>query len=185
MRVTASSEPAEIPPPEMEADGMPAEVAEFVGHILGVARKIVRDETELRPVAFVASQQHKAMIQVMLDFDSAENKQRSAAVVRKLAEDIGADMVVLISEAWQLPDHLVKNFQAVLDRYGSIGACPERVEVVHMQICTHSGDWAGSAPFLDDLADGSRRFGVMRFFGGPDTFSEGVLSGLLPRKSIQ
>ena len=129
--VTAAA-PVEMPPADMVAEGMPEEVAAFVGHVLEVARSLVRDEGFLDPIAFVASWQKSTMIQVMMDFSTSEAKAKSAAVVRKVAGDVGADMVLIISEGWQLPSHLMKNHRAILERYGSIGACPDRIEVVQV-----------------------------------------------------
>jgi hypothetical protein len=75
----------------------------------------------------------------------------------------------------------VQRFQEILDRYGSIGASPYRVDTVNFLLETHQGLWSAQLPFRPKGVSKKKRT-----FGQPElTLGEemrGRFVGLLPVK---
>ena len=49
--------------------------------------------------------------------------------VRMAAETLAADFVFIIMEAWGLPRDKMPRMDAIIDKYGSIAACPYRLDM--------------------------------------------------------
>jgi hypothetical protein len=99
-----------------------------------------RGET-LVPFAFVGNLTTRETYAVMLDTGSDAKKDLSAETIRQLAESHQADFVFVIMDAWSLPPDKMGKVDEILDRYGSIGASPFRVDVVAFSLETRYGIW--------------------------------------------
>jgi hypothetical protein len=53
-----------------------------------------------------------------------QHKDACLSAIRQLAHLIQADCVFTIAEGWGLPRDKVDRYQAIIDRYGAIGASP-------------------------------------------------------------
>jgi hypothetical protein len=75
-----------------------------------------------------------------------------------------ADFVFVIMDAWGLPRDEVHRYQEILERYGSIGASPYRVDMVALSLETRHGVWMAQMPVKTKGASKRKRtFGVPEF----------------------
>ena len=65
----------------------------------------------------------------------------TALAIRMTADMLDADFVFVIMEAWSLRKDKMPQMDAILDKYGSIGASPYRVDVVSFGLETRYGVW--------------------------------------------
>jgi hypothetical protein len=88
---------------KVDTGDMPAEVADCVRDLFREISDVLLKGKELSPVAFIGSRGSGKLAHVNLDMSCDEAKRASAAVVRKVAVEIDADLVIFIAEAWMLP----------------------------------------------------------------------------------
>ena len=102
--------------------------------------------------------------------------------IRLAAMELDADFVAVIMEAWSLPEDKARNYQAILDRYGSIAASPYRIDIVTISVETRHGLWLAQMPIKPKGVSKKRRT-----FGEPNyrlfSEAEGRFVGLLPVKA--
>ena len=98
--------------------------------LIEVARGLLEKGEQLVPIAFVGNFATGKTAQVLLDSGTDAEKDRSALAIRLAADMLEADFVFLIMEAWSLRKDRMAQMDAILDKYGSIGASPYRVDVV-------------------------------------------------------
>ena len=149
--------------------------------LIATARKFMEEGQSLHPVAFVGNFTTGITVPVLFDTSSSEAKDGSSMGIRQTAKDLDADFVAVIMEAWSLPEDKARNYQAILDRYGSIAASPYRVDIVTISVETRHGLWLAQMPIKPKGV--SKK---LRTFGEPKyrLFSEaqGRFVGLLPEK---
>ena len=149
--------------------------------LIATARKFMEEGQSLHPVAFVGNFTTGITVPVLFDTSSSEAKDGSSMGIRQTAKDLDADFVAVIMEAWSLPEDKARNYQAILERYGSIAASPYRVDIVTISVETRHGLWLAQMPIKPKGV--SKK---LRTFGEPKyrLFSEaqGRFVGLLPEK---
>ncbi len=149
--------------------------------LIATARKFMEEGQSLHPVAFVGNFTTGITVPVLFDTSSSEAKDGSSMGIRQAAKDLDADFVAVIMEAWSLPEDKARNYQAILERYGSIAASPYRVDIVTISVETRHGLWLAQMP-IKPMGVSKKR----RTFGEPKyrLFSEaqGRFVGLLPEK---
>jgi len=167
---------------KVDTGDMPEEVAGYVQDLFGEISETLLKGKELSPVAFIGSRESGKLAHVNLDISCDEAKRASAAVVRKVAVEIEADLVIFIAEAWMLPSDREENMKAVIEEYGSIENCPFREDVVHVNVSTRGGEWVINAS-IENCGDSNCRIvGKTRIIGGKGEMFGGILGGLLPNK---
>jgi hypothetical protein len=75
-----------------------------------------------------------------------EAKDSSALAIKRAAETLDADYIFVLMEAWSLRKDKLLKMDAILDKYGSIGASPYAVDVVSMALKTRRGVWMAEVP---------------------------------------
>ena len=60
---------------------------------------------------------------------------------RPFAHRVEADFVFVVMDAWTLPAHKVRRADEIIERYGSTGASPYRVDVVSFTLEARHGLW--------------------------------------------
>ena len=108
--------------------------------LIDVARGLLEKGEQLVPIAFVGNFATSKTAQVLLE-SGTDAKDRSALAIRLAADMLEADFVFLIMEAWSLRKDKMPQMDAILDKYGSIGASPYRVDVVSFGLETRYGVW--------------------------------------------
>lgn len=109
--------------------------------LIDVTREILEKGEDIEPIAFVGNFLTGAIAQVLLENENEVEKDRSAEAIRLAAGMIESDFVFVIMEAWSLRKDKVAQMDAILDKYGSIGASPYRVDVVSFALETRHGLW--------------------------------------------
>lgn len=100
----------------------------------------------LAAIAFVGNLGTGKILPILPDSENEENKDHSAMAVRLAAETLAADFVFVIMEAWGLPRDKMPRMEAIIDKYGSIGASPYRVDMASFILETRYGVWAAQSP---------------------------------------
>ncbi|MDZ4255327.1 MAG: hypothetical protein U1A72_22390 [Sulfuritalea sp.] len=85
------------------------------------------------------------IIPVTIQPGSGEDKDRSAREIQSAALVLEADFVFAIMEAWSLRPDKMPQMDAILDKYGSIGASPYAVDVCSFSLETRRGVWVAQA----------------------------------------
>ncbi len=84
-------------------------------------------------------------------------------------------------EAWSLRKDKVRQMQAILDKYGSIGASPYAVDIISLALETRHGVWVAELPIKPKgISKKKRTFGTSEF--RHFTEYEGRFVNLLPIK---
>jgi hypothetical protein len=109
--------------------------------LIDVARGLLEKGEQLVPIAFVGNFTTGKTVQVLLQSGNDTEKDQSALAIRMAANMLDADFVFLIMEAWSLRKDKIAQMDAILDKYGSIGASPYRVDVVSLGLETCYGVW--------------------------------------------
>lgn len=153
----------------------------IVSTLIVTARRILERGESLTPFAFVGNLTTNETFPVNLNAGSDEQKDDAAYLVRRLADLHQADFVFLVMEAWSLPTKKMGRLDEILDRYGSIGASPHRIDVVSFALETRHGIWSAMTPIKPKgVSKKKRTFGtpIFRHF----TEAEGRFVDLLPVK---
>ncbi len=160
---------------------MPESYWVIVSPLITQAKSILENGEPLAAVAYVGSFSSDSAIPILLKASSEESKDDSAFAIRMAAEAIDADFVFVLMEAWSLRKDKLLQRDAILKRYGSIGASPYAVDVVSMALETRHGIWMAEVPIKHKGASKKKRT-----IGTPEfrlyTEFEGRFVNLLPMK---
>jgi hypothetical protein len=108
------------------------------------------------------------------------SKDRSVELIKAAAEQTQADFVFTIMEAWGLPKDKMPRYQAIMDKYGSVGASPYKVDTAGFMLETRYGVWGCQVTLKPKgYSKKKRTFGKveLQFMDGV----EGRFVGLLPQ----
>lgn len=119
----------------------PDNYLKIVTPLIETARGLLEKGEQLAPIAFVGNFASGQTIQVLMENSGDDEKDRSALAIRIAADTLEADFVFLIMEAWSLRKDKMAQMDAILDKYGSIGASPFRVDVASFGLETRYGVW--------------------------------------------
>lgn len=149
--------------------------------LIATAKGFLENGETLAPIAFVGSFSSGSVTPVLLKSSSIEAKDDSALAIKIVAETLEADFVFLLMEAWSLRKDKLKQTDAILDKYGSVGASPYAVDVVSMTLETRHGVWMAEVPIKSKGSSKKKRtIGVPEF--RHFTEYEGRFVNLLPIK---
>lgn len=160
---------------------IPGRYLAIIEPLIDTARGILERGESLVPFAFVGNLTQRRTDSVMLDTGSDATKDRSAELIKELAHRNQADFVFVIMDAWSLPADKLSRLDEILERYGSIGASPYRIDVIAFSLETRYGIWVAQVPVQAKSApSNARTFGqpVFQHF----TEAQGRFVDLLPVK---
>ena len=150
----------------------------ILDEIVAGARSNLKRDGKLSSMGFCGQISNQKIIVVPLSFSDDESKMEAVAHLRAVARIEAADFVGLLHEAWMLSAKHAPHHDEIIHKYGSISACPHRVEVVAISLETPSGIWM-AMPRLRAMPPSKMR----RTFDEPEflwfTESEGLFTGLL------
>lgn len=159
----------------------PLAYMEIIGPLIDKARDYLEAGEKLQALAFVGNLTTKHVIPVMIQPGSGEDKDQSARTIQSTASVLEADFVFAIMEAWSLRPDKMAQMDAILDRYGSIGASPYAVDVCSFSLETKRGVWVAQAQIKPKgLSKKKRTIGIVEFRYYTEV--EGRFMHLLPQK---
>ena len=160
---------------------IPENYQAIVSPLIVRARDLLEKGETLAPIAFVGSFASDGSIPVLLQASSSEAKDSSARAIQSAAHSLDADFIFIVMEAWSLRKDKVRQMQAILDKYGSIGASPYAVDIVSLALETRHGVWVAELPIKPKgISKKKRTFGTPEF--RHFTEYEGRFVNLLPIK---
>ena len=160
---------------------MPESYWKIVSPLIAKAKGFLENGEPLAPIAFIGSFSSDLTIPVLLKSSSMEAKDDSAFAIRSAAATLDADFIFVLMEAWSLRKDKVLQMDAILDKYGSIGASPYAVDVVSMALETRHGVWMAEVPIKPKgISKKKRTIGTPEFRHFAEV--EGRFVNLLPIK---
>jgi hypothetical protein len=160
----------------------PQAYMDIIGPLIDKAREFLETGQQLQAFAFVGNLTTNQIIPVTIQPGSGEDKDRSAREIHSAALVLEADFVFAIMEAWSLrPDKLLQ-MDAILDRYGSIGASPYAIDVCSLALETKRGVWVAQPQIKPKgISKKKRTIGKVEFRYYTEV--EGRFMHLLPAKA--
>lgn len=125
---------------------IPTTYLKIVDPLVNQARSLVEQGKTLQPLAFVGNLTTRQMLAVSMSADSVQVKDAGAQRIRDAARQHDADFVVIVMEAWSLPLKKIQQVDEIVERFGSIGASPYRIDVVSFSLETGYGIWVAQVP---------------------------------------
>ena len=159
----------------------PQAYMDIIGPMIDKARRVLEAGEKLQPMAFVGNMTTKQVVPVMVQTGSEEGKDQSARMIQSAALALDADFVFAIMEAWSLRPNKIPQRDAILDKYGSIGASPYAIDVCSLALETRRGMWVAQPQIKSKgISKKKRTIGVVefRYF----TEAGGRFMQLLPKK---
>ena len=159
----------------------PQAYMDIISSLIDKARGSLEAGEKLQAIAFVGNLSTKEVIPVMIQPGSDEDKDQSARMIQSAASVLDADFVFTVMEAWSLRPDKIRQMDAILDKYGSIGASPYAIDVCSLALETRRGVWVAQQQIKPKgISKKKRTIGVVefRYF----TEVQGRFMHLLPKK---
>ena len=119
----------------------PQAYMDIISSLIDKARGFLEAGEKLQAMAFVGNLATTEVIPVMIQPGSGEDKDQSARAIQSAALILDADFVFAIMEAWSLRSDKISKMDAILDKYGSIGASPYAIDTCSLTLETRRGVW--------------------------------------------
>ena len=161
---------------------IPTAYRNIIDPLILKARSFLEQGETLQPIAFVGNFSRQILQHVLMNNETLEAKDASCDLIARVAKQMEADFIFIITEAWALREDKVHRMEQIIAEYGSIGACPYRVDSATFSLETRHGVWFGQATIKPKgVSKKKRTFGEVkfRFF----TEAQGRFVDLLPRAS--
>ena len=166
---------------EAPINNPPQAYMDIISSLIDKARGFLDAGEKLQAMAFVGNLTSKEVIPVMIQPGSGDDKDQSARTIQSAALTLDADFVFTIMEAWSLRPNKIPQMEAILDKYGSIGASPYAIDVCSLALETRRGVWVAQPQIKPKgISKKKRTIGVVEF----RYFTEvgGRFMHLLPKK---
>lgn len=127
---------------------LPERYQAAIAPLIDKAREFLEQGEELAAMAFVGNFTTGAVVPTPLFGRGPADKDVAARSVKLLAEQLDADFVFLLMEAYSLRADKVARYEEILDEYGSLADCPAswRIDVVSLSLETRHGVWVAQVP---------------------------------------
>ena len=163
---------------------LPQAYLDIVLPLIERARSFVENGESLQAFAFVGNHASKQIVAILIDTQSEDTKDGSVEHIKAAAEQTQADFVFTIMEAWGLPKDKMPRYREIIDKYGSIGASPYKIDIAAFMLETRYGVWGCQMTLKPKgYSKKKRTFGKVElpFLDGV----EGRFVGLLPEVEKQ
>ena len=142
----------------------PKAYMDIISPLINSARGFLERGESLQPFAFVGSLSSNQVVPVMIKSGADADKDQSARLIQSAALAVDADFVFMIMEVWSLRPDKVLQIDAILDKYGSIGASPYAIDVCSFALETRRGVWVAQ-PRINPkgISRKKRTIGVVEF----------------------
>jgi hypothetical protein len=159
----------------------PPAYMEIIAPLIAKARDFLESGQQLEAFAFVGNLTTKNVMPVPIDPGSETSKDTSALTIESAAELLEADFVFTVMEAWSLRPDKMPQMDAILDKYGSVGASPFAIDVCALTLETKRGVWIAQPGIKFKGASKKKRtFGPVEFRYYDSV--EGRFTNMLPAK---
>jgi hypothetical protein len=128
---------------ELVAPGLPESYLTAIKPLVQSALKLLEEGAQLQPFAFVGNFTTRQVLGIEVDTFSESTKDAACNAIRVAALAVEADFIFLIMESWALKSDKAANYEAIIEKYGSIGASPYRQDVLCLTLETRYGTWMG------------------------------------------
>jgi hypothetical protein len=156
---------------------LPSRYHDIIWPLIGKAKGFLENGEKLAPFAFVGNFDTGRIVSILIDTQDDSRKDASAIAIRLAAESMAADYIFTVIEGWGLPKD-----KEIIERYGSIGASPYKIDTANFMLETRYGVWGAQVPLKFKAPSKKRRtFAVpvaLIFMDGV----EGRFAGLLPAR---
>lgn len=127
---------------------LPERYRAAIAPLIDKARDFLEKGEELAPMAFVGNFTTGATIPAPLSMNSPAEKDAVARSLKLFTEQLDADFVFVLMEAYSLHADKVARYEEILDEYGSLANCPAswRIDVVSLSLETRHGVWVAQVP---------------------------------------
>ena len=161
---------------------LPPRYQEIIWPLIEKARGFLEHGESLSPMAFVGNFETGQVVHILIDTRDESRKDASAIAIRLATESMAADYVFTVIEGWGLPKDKMLKYEQIIERYGSVGASPYKIDTANFMLETRYGVWGAQVP-LKFKAPSKKR----RTFAAPvaPIFMDGIegrFAGLLPAK---
>ncbi len=163
---------------------LPKAYLDVVLPLIESARSFLENGESLQPFAFVGNHATQQIVPILIDTQSGDSKDRSVELIKAAAEQTQADFVFTIMEAWGLPKDKMPRYQEIMDKYGSVGASPYKIDIAAFMLETRYGVWGCQVTLKPKgYSKKKRTFGKaeLQFMDG----LEGRFVGLLPQSGSE
>ena len=177
----AYQEAVRPPVPEAPISTPPPAYMDIIAPLIVKARDFLENGAKLEAFAFVGNLSTKNVMPVPIDPGSEENKDESALTIESAAALLEADFVFAVMEAWSLRADKMVQMDAILEKYGSVGASPFAVDVCALTLETKRGIWVAQPQIKPKgISKRKRTFGTVEFRYYDRV--EGRFTNMLPTK---
>jgi hypothetical protein len=154
---------------------------DIIGPLIEKVRGYLEAGEKLQAIAFVGNLTTKEVVPVMIQHGSGEDKEQSARTIQSVALLFEGDFVFAIMEAWSLRPDKIAQMDAILDKYGSVGASPYAIDVCSLSLETKRGVWAAQPQIKPKgISKKKRTIGIVEFRHFTEV--QGRFMHLLPEK---
>lgn len=158
---------------------IPTSYREIIEPLIAKARGFLEAGESLSPFAFVGNFATKQILPILINTKDEDTKDRAALAIQTAAAEIDADFIFTIMEAWGLPKDKLPRYREILDRYGSIGNSPYKIDSVGFTLETRYGVWVAQPQLTPKGHSKKKRtFGEVTFQFADA--AKGRFAGLLP-----
>jgi hypothetical protein len=141
---------------------IPPHIKAIAENIAMTARTTICQGKEVAPELFVMNTAKALVSQPKMRMGAPEDRDLMAQETRLLADEMDADVVILLSEAWAQPVTKPGEMEALRAQYGGhIANMPGRQEILLLTVETAGHYWQGKAPITGAGLD--RRCGDVQF----------------------
>lgn len=142
----------------------PKAYMDIISPLINSARGFLESGEALQAFAFVGSLSRNQVVPVMIQSGADADKDQSASLIQSAALVLEADFVFTIMEAWSLRPDKVLQMDAILDKFGSIGASPYAIDVCSLALETKRGVWVAQPRIKPKgISKKKRTIGVVEF----------------------
>lgn len=149
--------------------------------LMAKAREFLESGESLQAMAFVGNLTTQHVMPIAIQPGSEEGKDKSALTIQSAAAMLEADFIFVIMESWSLRPDKMPQMDAIMEKYGSIGASPFAVDTCALTLETKRGVWVAQPQIKPKgISKKKRTFGavVFRYYDQV----EGRFANLLPAK---
>jgi len=134
-----------------------------INRLISIARGFLSAGEELQAFVFLGASD-KPTLPCPMNVCNAKAKDKSAAIVRGIAEAGNAEFAIMISEAWALDAEktTMEEFIRIAESRESIENHPNRIDVLMVTLETPMGFWVAQSP-IKSSGGKARGFGEVNF----------------------
>lgn len=128
----------------VEKDDLPKEITKSIAHLLHMASHYMIDGEE-HPLMFVAIDREGG--EHLIDPSGIPVKALVMGMVKRITDQVDAAALLTISEGWQLPQEVAKEWAKGNRPEGmQIKDHPDVIDVLYINVETEAGNWVASSP---------------------------------------